>query len=301
MGITIANDLIFKQVETIDAFDITTGDYLFSLEELSDYSISHIEESQNIIGRNGRVISRIKRNKEVTISGTNGVVSAGLMSVQTGGVFRHGQNEIMWFEYLTVESDKAVISFDAVGVVGAEINSVIVKGRSGNPLASLIQGSSASDGVFEYNPANRTLSFYGIDDGTDITVYYKRRVRTTTMINGSNKYSGKAVLYVNGLAEDKCSNLYRVQFCFPRVDFSGEFALDFGQGQTVHKFEATALAGLCGGDSRYYTYDIFGVDDDEPAPEPTPPSPGSDEYMYIGTNGSYYVGTNGKVYISTAQ
>ena len=290
MRISLANDLIFRELDTIDAFDVSTGDYLFSLEELSDYSINHTEESQDILGRNGRVISRIKRNKGVTISGTNGVVSAGLFSMQTGGTYSNEPSEIMWVEYLKVKNNTASIGFEAVGTVGSEIYSLVVRSRSGEPVQTLVQGVEASDGIFTYNPQNKKLTFYGIDDGTEIAVYYKRFIQTTTLINSSNKYSGRAMLYVNGLAEDKCSNLYRVQFYFPSVDFSGEFSIELGNGQTVHKFEAVALSSLCGGEAKYYSYSVFGINEGD--------SDISGVCMYIGSDDMYYVGTDSAVYVS---
>lgn len=290
MSITLANDLIFKEVDTIDAFDISTGEYLFSLEELSDYSISHSEEAQDILGRNGRIISRLKKNKGVTISGTNGVVSAGLMSMQLGSSYKNAPSEIMWTDYLEVKNNSASIQFAASGTIGNEIHTVVVRNTNGDPLYTLTQGVSASNTTFTYNPQNKQLGFSGLENGTEIAVYYKRYIRTTTLINGSNKYSGRAMLYVNGIAEDKCSNLYRVQLYFPKADFNGEFAIEIGNGQTVHKFDAVALAGGCRGDSRYYTYSVFGIDEDD--------ADVSGVSVYIGQDGMYYVGTDSAVYVS---
>ena len=61
------------------------------------------------------------------------------------------------------------------------------------------------------------------------------------------------------MAEDTCSNVYRVQFYIPKADFSGEFSFDLGDNQTVHAFEAEALAGACGAGGTLWTYTIFGA------------------------------------------
>lgn len=259
MSITLANDLIFKEIDTIDAFEIGTGDFMLSLDELTDYSIAHSEESQNVTGRNGRVLSRTKRNKGVKISGTNGIVSSGLLAIQTGGTFSTGATEIMWADYLTVTSNAATTRYKAIGTAGAEIVSLITKAADGSVAAELTQDTTAASGKFTYNPSSKALAFSGIADGTEIVVYYKRNISATKLTNSSDKYSGKAMLYVNGLAEDKCANVYRVQFFFPKVDFSGEFSLNFADSQTVHNFEAVAMAGACGAGTKFYTYTVFGA------------------------------------------
>ena len=259
MSLALANDLIFKEIDTIDAFEIGSGDFLFTMDELTDYSIAHTEESQEVTGRNGRILSRTKRNKGVTISGTNGIISAGMLALQTGGTYTSGNAEIMWADYLTVQSNAATTTYTAIGTTGAEIVSLVTKNPDGSISGELEQHTSAAAGKFTYTPGTKALAFSGIADGTEIVVFYKRRVSATTLSNDSDKYSGKAMLYVNGLAEDKCANVYRVQFFFPKVDFSGEFTLNFADGQTVHNFEAVAMSGACGGGAKYYTYTVFGA------------------------------------------
>lgn len=259
MAITLANDLIFKEIQTINVFEIGTGDFMFSMDELTGYSIAHTEESQEVTGKNGRILSRTKRNKGVTISGTNGIISAGMLAIQTGGEYTTGNTTIMWADYLTVNSNAATTSYVAIGTSGAEITSLVVKAADGSVASELEQAATAESGKFAYNPTTKALTFSGIADGTEIVVYYKRQISATVLENDSDKYSGKAMMYVDGLAEDKCANVYRVQFFFPKVDFSGEFTLDFSDSQTVHNFEAVAMAGACGGGAKYYTYTVFGV------------------------------------------
>lgn len=75
----------------------------------------------------------------------------------------------------------------------------------------------------------------------------------------SDSYSGKCLLYIDAFAEDKCSNVYRIQFLIPKADFSGEFSFEMGDSQTVHAFEAESLAGACGAGGALWTYTIFGA------------------------------------------
>ena len=263
MAIALANDLIFKEINTIDVFEITTGDFMFTMDELTNYSIAHTEETQDVTGKNGRILSRTKRNKGITISGTNGVISAGMLSLQLGSDYTTGATTIMWTDYLTITSNAATTAYKAIGTSGAEIVSLLVKNSNNGIDTELTQAATLGDDAtkFTYDPTTKALAFKAsaYANGTQIVVRYKRNISATVIKNDSDKYSGKAMMYVNGLAEDKCANQYRVQFYFPKVDLSGEFTLDFGDTQTVHNFEATAMAGACGAGDTYYTYTVFGT------------------------------------------
>lgn len=95
--------------------------------------------------------------------------------------------------------------------------------------------------------------------GTEVVVYYKRRIKADVLNNESDVYSEKCTLYVDALGEDKCGNVYRIQFFIPKADFSGEFSLEMGENQTAHAFEAESLAGACGAGGSLWTYTVFGV------------------------------------------
>lgn len=260
-------DLTITSLETLTAFDITTGALKFVLDELQNATIANTQEKNDITGKGGRKLSSIKRNKGVTISGTNGLLSAGLMEAQTGSNFVNGETTVMWSDYLTVGSgNTAVISYAAVGTSGAEIKEVLVKDEDGTVKAHLTQAETASAGKFAYAPTTKTLSFHtDITSGTEITVYYERKIVADSLDNMSDIYSGKCVVYLDALAEDKCANIYRVQFHLPKADFSGEFSFEFGENQAVHAFEAESLAGACGAGGKLWNLTVFGVNTEDAA------------------------------------
>ena len=226
-------DITITSIETLTAFDVVTGAYLFTLDELQNVTIAQSEEKTDITGKQGRKLSTLKRNKAVTISGTNGMVSHGLLEKQTGGKFENKATEVLWTDYLTVQSNAATTSYKAVGTAG--------------------------EGKFAYDPANKALTFSGLDNGTEVVVYYKRKITADVLDDMSDTYSGKATLYIDALCEDKCANVYRLQIYVPKADFSGEFSFEMGDNQTVHEFEADALAGACGAGGQFFSYTVFGA------------------------------------------
>ncbi len=230
------------------------------MDELQSASIAQSQESTEITGKQGRKLATLKRNKAVTISGSNGLVSGGLFELQTGGAFEHTDTEVLWTDYLTVTTNAATTSWKAIGTTGAEIESLYIRNADGTLGDVLEQSSAVSAGKFTYDPATKALAFYtDVADGTEIVVYYKRKITADVLENSSDNYSGKCALYIDAMAEDKCANVYRIQFYIPKADFSGEFTFEMGDSQTVHSFEAEALSGACDAGGTFFTYTIFGA------------------------------------------
>lgn len=255
------NDITITSLETITAFDITTGAYLFTLDELQNATIAQSQEKTDITGKQGRKLATLKRNKAVTISGTNGIVSHGLLELQTGANFENKATEVMWTDYITVAAsgNDTKTAYKAIGTSGAEIIALYIKNPDGTLGDKLEQAAEAAAGKFAYDPATKKLTFHtDIAAGTEVVAYYKRKITADTLADMSDKYSGKCVLYIDALAEDRCANVYRLQIHVPKADFDGEFSLEMGDNQTVHEFSADALGGACGAGAVFFNYTLFG-------------------------------------------
>lgn len=256
-------DFAITSLETITCFDVTTGEYLFTLDELQNANLSQSEDVVDITGKQGRKITRIKRNKAVTVSADNGMVSAGLWAAQTGSDFEESNTAIVeWNESLrVVTGNKATTSYIAVGTAGAEISNLFVKNSDGTLGAKLTQATDAAPGKFAYNPASKEISFYtDVTVGSEIMVFYKRRIQAAVLQNSSDTYSKKVKMYIDAIGEDKCANVKHVQIEIQKADFSGEFSFDMGDNQTIHSFEAEALAGGCGEGNNFFTWTVFSQD-----------------------------------------
>lgn len=264
------NDITITSIETITAFDVATGSFKFVMDELQSATIAQSQESTEITGKGGRKLSTLKKNKSVTISGTNGLISGGLLELQTGGTFENKATKVLWTDNITATkttgdnatTSEATTSYTAVGTAGAEIENIYVKNANGTLGAQLTQADTLAAGKFTYNPSTKKLTFNLSDvaDGAEIVAYYKRNITADVLENKSDAFSGKATLFIDALAEDKCNNIYRVQFYIPKADFSGEFSFEMGDNQTVHSFEAQALVGACGIGGTMWTYTIFGAE-----------------------------------------
>lgn len=256
-------DITITSLETISVFDILTGNYRFTLDELHDATIAQAQDKTEITGKNGRKLNTLKRNKAITVSGTNGLLSGGLLEMQTGGKFENKNTEVMWSDHIVIKDNKSATMFKAVGTEGKEIVNLYLKNENYTLGDELVQDATASEGKYTYDPATKELVFSGIEDNTEAVVYYKRKIAAEVLDNNSDTYSEKGIVYIDAIGEDKCSRLYRVQVQIPKGDFSGEFSINMGGDQSVHDFEIESLAGACGSNGNFFSYVIFGMDSED--------------------------------------
>ena len=258
-------DITLTSLDSIAAFKLD-GEPAFIMDELQNATIANTQDKQDITGKGGRKLSSLKRNKAVTVSGTNGLISAGMLEVQTGSEFEVKESTpVAWTDYISIDSNVAKTTYVAAGEAGKEIEALYIKNGDGSCGEKLTQAAAAAEGKFAYNPTTRELTFAedAFDDGTEIVVFYTRKIPGAVLTNMSDKYSGKLQLYIDATGEDRCGKEYHVQFFIPKADFSGEFSLELGGDQVTHGFEAESLAGSnCGGvkGGELWTYTVFGVD-----------------------------------------
>lgn len=260
-------DLAITSIDQISAYGLD-GTPRWIMDEIQDGTISNTQEKEDITGKQGRKISSLKRNKAATVSATNGLVSAGLLESQVGSEFTESEGAtVRWTDYLVVNSNAATTNYKAAGETGAEIIAVYVRNLDGSTGKKLTQAAATAADKFTYTPDSKALAFNAGDiaDGTEIVVFYDRKIPAAVLVNESDKYSEILQIYVDCSAEDKCGNVFHAQFYFPKADVSGEFELAMGDSQTVHAFEAEALAGSCGAGGQLWTYTVFGVNAEDAA------------------------------------
>lgn len=270
-------DLAITSLETITVFTLG-GDYLFTLDELQNASIAQGQEKVDITGKQGRKITSLKRNKTVTVSGTNGIVSGGLLHMQVGGEgwSENGNSDILWTDTTlkVTESGEgtktytATLAYAPISVEDGGFIEIYEKRADGSLGKKVELDTTISEGKFTLS--GTTVTFFpgatgsttkpaDFAAGQELVAYYKRTVSAVGKLeNMSDKYSEKGQVFIDAIAEDKCGNVYHVQYYIPKGDFNGEFEFSMGDDQTVHAFEIEALAGGCNGSSAFWTLTVFG-------------------------------------------
>lgn len=233
-------DLTITSLDTMTVFDLTTDKNLLAvLDELQNATLSNTEDSVDITGKQGRKISTIKRNKAATITGTNGLISGGLLAAQLGSTVSNGSQNVLVAEEVTFATNTASVTHAPAANTKAFARVAESNGALGEMVPVTI-GSTASSGKYTVTgPTSGSLS------GKAVVYFFTTNANVDKIVNESGKYSEKCEIYVDGTAEDPCGSVYKIQIHFPKAVFDGNFDLEFGENQSVHNFTAQALAGLC--------------------------------------------------------
>lgn len=251
-NLAIVNDLTISEIVDFEAYYRNNGMLDFKLEELQSFTLNPTQDKKELTGRNGNVIGYKKQNKKVSGSGTNGIVSAGLLKTQTGGEISYGTYNIKKSEVKTVAGKTLTTDAVALGTVGNEIGYLKEFSLNGSVIATYQQGVTADATHFAYDPQTNEITLPVDDndkgiiaDGTKVVYAYERAVEATKVTNPSDKYSEVREVWIHAFGTDACENEYYLAIHIPRADFSGEFSLELGGDQTVHNFSFDALPDLC--------------------------------------------------------
>lgn len=245
-------------------FDRVTGNLEMILDELSDATISHEQESTDITGKGGRRISTLKKNKSVTVSGTNGMLSGGALATMVGGDVptETATHKIRYTDAIVVTGNKATTTQTAVGTTGNEIGTVYVRDESNAFISGgkkLVQADAVDAGKFTYDPSTKEITFNAdeIPDGTEVIVFYDAEVTGYSIINDADNYSKVLSGYMDVTCQDGCDNIFHGQFIFKRADFTGSFELAGGSDPSTQSFEFTSLPDLCTGATQLWEFILF--------------------------------------------
>lgn len=260
-------DFTITEFVDVETYFRNTGLLDYRLEDLTDFTLDATQEESNITGRNGRIIGKKKKNKSASGSGTSGVISPGLFRTQTGGDIKYGNALVKRAETKVVSGKGTTVVTDsvAIGVAGEEIGRIQVFAQGGRRVAVFEQGDSATEELFSYNPATKTITLPDndvIEAGMSIVYAYKKKVNATTMNNPSKKFSQIREMWVHCFAQDPCDNTYCADIYIPRADFKGDFSLNLGGDQVTHNFSFDALPDLCAVDGDDDLFKIFVYTDD---------------------------------------
>lgn len=246
-------DFTLTELTKLEAYNRGDGLLDFSMDELDSFTIDHNQEQNDITGRGGRRIGTKKKNKTISCTGTNGLISEGMLKAQTGGEIKSGTMTIKKSETKKVTADKTVVVDDTpIGTPGEEIGKIQLIGAAGAVVKEYLQGTAVATDKFAYDPATKTITLptdTDIEEGMHVTYAYYRTVEGTSVNNPAGKYSEVREIWLHGYGTDKCDNAIAYAWHIPRADISGEFSVDLGGDQTMHNFSFQGLPDLCNEDN----------------------------------------------------
>ncbi len=218
-------------------FDTGTGKAMFSLNQMSDATLSVTSESVSVPDALGSPIVTYDRGKTATLTGTSAMFDFDLLAAQSGvdKTIASSSNTIETpaFEEVTLAAAQTdwVLNNTPVGVTGAEIPFIYaLLGDSSFGTAYPIS-ASASATSFALDTASKTITVpTGLPAGTRLWVYYSfNAVNAIEVVNSGNGYGKMGRFVMEVIGNDPCSisTKYKAYVIFGNAKLSSNFDISF--------------------------------------------------------------------------
>lgn len=255
------NNIVIDRVLRGTMFSTSTREALWSISQISNFSISITTDSQDAVDATGTPVHRFYRAKQCEISGENALFDFGLMAAQGGGdqalvsststvKFPVPVND----EITLTSATSATLSHTPLLPTGATyaVPYVYVMGGDGTLGKKLECGSATSEGVF--TQAGTTLTFASGDlaVGDTIMVFYEYEANGTSgsqamrLQNTAKDFpkAGRFVLEVLGV--DPCSPTDLIYFylIMPNASLAPDMDVEFST-ESTHSFSLVANQAYC--------------------------------------------------------
>jgi len=240
-----------QQVFKITLFDIATGQAYVQLEDMKESKFTVGQETTYATGGRGAPkLIGFDHSKTAMISGSNGLITDGLILVQTGSDVSELTNStgITYTDMITTTvADEATTKYKATGTVGAEIEFVYLQNKDGSLGSKFAQAATVAAGKFAYAPLTKKITFNtgSVPVGSNLVVFYKPTVASAKeIISYTDVFSKSVKVVADCLLRDACTKSdYQGQIVFEAGKVKGGFEWNVSEkGEpTAQAFEVEAL------------------------------------------------------------
>ena len=260
MAMNISNLVIDRILRGV-MFSTSTREALWSVSQISSFSISVTTDSQDAVDATGTPIMTFYRAKQCEVSAENALWDLGLFAAQGGGdqalVASTSDNKfnVPIFDEVTLASATSATLTHTPKLPTGEtyaVPYVYVLNGDGTLGKKLTAGASASEGVFAQSGATLTFASGDLAVGDTIIAFYEYEANGTSgtqavkLQNTAKDFpkAGKFVLEI--LACDPCdrTTLYYAYLVMPAASLAPDVDLDFSTDAT-HSFTLRAQQDYC--------------------------------------------------------
>ena len=257
----ILNNLVIDRILRGVMFSTTTREALWSVSQISSFSISVTTDSQDAVDGTGTPIMTFYRAKQCEISAENALWDLTLFAAQGGGdqalTSSSGTNKFtapIFDEIEIASATSATLTHTPVVPTGETyaVPYVYVLNGDGSMGKKLTCGSQTAAGVFTQTGTALTFAANELSVGDTIIAFYEYEANGTSgnqavkLMNTAKDFpkAGKFVLEV--LCVDPCdkSTLYYAYLIMPSATLAPDVDLDFATDAT-HSFTLRAQQDYC--------------------------------------------------------
>ena len=250
-------------------FSTTTREALWSVSQISSFSISVTTDSQDAVDAVSTPIMTFYRAKQCEITAENALWDLGLFAAQSGGnqALISSSADVKFnvpiFDEVTLASATSATLTHTPKLPTGEtyaVPYVYVLNNDGTLGTKLTAGASAAAGVFEQSGATLTFASGDLAVGDTIIAFYEYEANGTAgsqavkLQNTAKDFpkAGKFVLEI--LCCDPCdkSTLYYAYLILPSATLAPDVDLDFSTDAT-HSFTLRAQQDYCDKEKKLYS------------------------------------------------
>ncbi len=254
MALNIDN-LIIDRALSGSMIDRSSGECLYSLNQIADPSLECTGEQVYVTDAVGVRVAAFDRSKEATLTGTNAFFNLGLAATQFGAkkkVAGSGDAHIVPVrEALVVDANHQITLAETP--IASEVLSVNISTRDGGIVQTLEKADAASDGKFSITNKLITLA-NSVAEGTNVVVLYKKSSESAiTIENKANAFTQGGEFWLEVLFCDICDTnvKYHGFLVFPNGKMTNETTIDFNN-EATHGFTIEAMQDYCDNDKKLF-------------------------------------------------
>jgi len=241
-----------KKARRVIISDTVTGKHRCTITEITKADLTDGQSTVWALGANGVRLAGFDTTKTSTFKFDSGVLSDGVIQLQTGGTKTTVTNgtKIKVRDEFTLSGTPTTVklTYLASGAVGSEIKWIYKEDSSGefSDSMSYAQAGTASSTAFSYAAATGIITLpTGIFSAGDIVGidYYPTFSSYTEIENNSKNFSFTGEVFVDGYWTDLSTQAdVALQLYCPAGKVSGAFSFSFGDAVAVQSIEIEALA-----------------------------------------------------------
>lgn len=262
-------DIIVKDIIYAVASNITTGDPLYVLTQLSEATIDITSESSDVTDKDGNLVKKIWKSKAGTFSATNAFLNMNILAA-SGAVtdFATVGDKLIAPKFFKVKQGVLTAQLENMVAGSVTVNEYFGDGTLGKKYelgttASATEFAIAEPGVGE---TASTLTLPTDTEAEYFYVTYKREFESGAIIKNSAKEFPNSVnmilkvLYFDPCAKDTVKAAY---IEMPSFQVSPETSVSLSSDSPTQDFNGTLEIDYCSDDKELYN--IYLVDEEDAA------------------------------------
>ena len=258
MALSLRN-FVIDRVRRGVMFHSSTGEVLFSINQISNPSLSVTSETQDAVDALGARIMQFDRSKSAEFSGENSLFDMGLLATQSGKTLEYASTQSFDCPYMDeiVYASGNSITLTHTPVADSLTFAYVLNG-DGTFGTKYTKAETAAAGKFSLSGKVMSFASGALTAGQKIWVYYEfaaggageDAVRVTNTGVDFPK-AGKFVMEVLGVDICDPSTIYAAYVVFPNAKLTSDFDISFATDST-HPFTIQAMQNYCDDEKKLF-------------------------------------------------